>query len=81
MIRFGTPIWIATKVLKMSDRATRPWAPFPEITLPVAPGRNLAVLVEAAARTHLLQDNDYNAAQDLIARQNRAIDDSTGGSN
>ena len=54
---------------------------FPEITLPVAPGRNLAVLVEAAARTHLLQDNDYNAAQDLIARQNRAIDDSTGGSN
>lgn len=47
--------------------------PFPEITLPVAPGRNLAVLVEAAARNYLLQDNDYNAAQDLIERQNRAI--------
>ncbi len=46
---------------------------FPEVTLPVAPGRNLAVLVEAAARNYLLQDNDYNAAQDLIARQNQAI--------
>lgn len=46
---------------------------FPEVTLPVAPGRNLAVLVEAAARNYLLQDNDYNAAQDLITRQNLAI--------
>jgi len=46
---------------------------FPEVTLPVAPGRNLAVLVEAAARNYLLQDNDYNAARDLIARQNLAI--------
>lgn len=46
---------------------------FPEITLPVAPGRNLAVLVEAAARNHLLQINGYNAAEDLIARQNQAI--------
>lgn len=46
---------------------------FPEITLPVAPGRNLAVLVEAAARNHLLQTNGYNAAQDLIARQHQAI--------
>ena len=46
---------------------------FPEITLPVAPGRNLAVLVEAAARNHLLQNSGYNAAQDLIARQTKAI--------
>ncbi|MCG6889461.1 MAG: HPr(Ser) kinase/phosphatase [Gammaproteobacteria bacterium] len=46
---------------------------FPEITLPVAPGRNLAVLVEAAARNHLLQTEGYDAAQDLIARQNQAI--------
>ncbi len=47
--------------------------PFAEVTLPVAPGRNLAVLVEAAARNHLLQASGYNAAADLIARQNRAI--------
>ena len=46
---------------------------FAEVTLPVAPGRNMAVLVEAAARTHLLQESEYNAAEDLIARQKQAI--------
>jgi HPr kinase/phosphorylase len=46
---------------------------FPEVTLPVAPGRNLAVLVEAAARNHLLRVSGYNAAQDFITRQNQAI--------
>ena len=46
---------------------------FPEVTLPVAPGRNLAVLVEAAARNHLLHASGYNAAEDLIERQNSAI--------
>jgi HPr kinase/phosphorylase len=46
---------------------------FPVVTLPVAPGRNLAVLVEAAARNHLLQASGYNAAQDLISRQSQAI--------
>jgi HPr kinase/phosphorylase len=46
---------------------------FPEVTLPVAPGRNLAVLVEAAARNHLLHNSGYNAADDFIARQNQAI--------
>jgi HPr kinase/phosphorylase len=46
---------------------------FPQITLPVAPGRNLAVLVEAAARNHLLRIGGYDAAQDFITRQNQAI--------
>ncbi len=41
---------------------------FPEVTLPVAHGRNLAVLVEAAARNHLLQISGYNSAQDFIQR-------------
>lgn len=46
---------------------------FPEITLPVAPGGNLAALVEAATRNHLLQMNGYNSAQDFIERQRDAI--------
>lgn len=46
----------------------------PEVTLPVAPGRNLAVIVEAAARNHLLNMKGYNAAEDFIARQRKAID-------
>jgi HPr kinase/phosphorylase len=44
-----------------------------EITLPVAPGRNLAVLVEAAVRNHLLRLNGYNAGSDLAAKQQRMI--------
>lgn len=45
----------------------------PEVTLPVAPGRNLAVIVETAARNHLLNMNGYNAAEDFIERQHQAI--------
>ena len=41
----------------------------PTISLPVAPGRNLAVLVEAAVRDHLLILNGYNASEDFITRQ------------
>ncbi len=41
----------------------------PEITLPVAPGRNLAVLVECAARNHILRMNGYNSSDDFAARQ------------
>ena len=38
-------------------------------TIPVAPGRNLAVLVEAAVRNHILTSTGYNAADDLIEKQ------------
>lgn len=45
----------------------------PVVTLPVAQGRNLAVIVETAARNHLLNMNGYNAAEDFIDRQHQAI--------
>ena len=45
----------------------------PEITIPVAPGRNLAVLVECAARNHLLRTSGYNSTEDFIQRQNSLI--------
>lgn len=48
-----------------------------EVELPVAPGRSLAVLVEAAARNHILYTNGYDAAQDFIARQQTLIRDDT----
>lgn len=47
----------------------------PEITLPVAPGRNLAVLVECAARNHILRLGGYRAAQDFEERQQRLINE------
>lgn len=45
----------------------------PEITLPVAPGRNLAVLVEVAVRNHLLRMSGYNAGDDFARKQQRLI--------
>lgn len=45
----------------------------PEMTLPVAPGRNLAILVEAAARNHVMKLNGYNSAEDFIETQRLAI--------
>lgn len=43
------------------------------VKLPVAPGRNLAVLVEAAVRNHILYMTGYNAAQDFIEKQQNLI--------
>lgn len=57
------------------DRRTRKVldVEIPEITLPVAPGRNLAVLVEAAVRNHILKLKGYDAAVDFIKHQQRHI--------
>ena len=41
----------------------------PQITLPVAAGRNLAVLAEAAVRTQVLKSRGFDAAQVLMERQ------------
>jgi HPr kinase/phosphorylase len=41
----------------------------PTVTLPVAPGRNLAVLVEAAVRNHILLTRGIDSTRDFIARQ------------
>jgi HPr kinase/phosphorylase len=45
----------------------------PEITLPVAPGRNLAVMMECAARNHILRDDGYNATEIFAKRQEKLI--------
>ena len=45
----------------------------PVFVVPVAPGRNLAVIVEAAVRNHILRNNGYDASEQLIERQQQAI--------
>lgn len=45
----------------------------PQILIPVAPGRNIAVLVEAAARNHILSTSGNDATQKFIALQQIAI--------
>lgn len=44
-----------------------------ERTIPVAPGRNLAVLVEAAVRDHILRAGGYSATRDLVEKQARLL--------
>jgi HPr kinase/phosphorylase len=51
----------------------------PEITIPVAPGRNLAVLLECAARNHGLRLGGYNASQEFIDNQQKMIEQGSGG--
>ncbi len=41
----------------------------PVITIPVAPGRNLAVLAEAAVRSHILKSKGIDPAQAFMDRQ------------
>jgi HPr kinase/phosphorylase len=45
----------------------------PQILIPVAPGRNIEVLVEAAVRNHILSIAGNNSTQKFIALQQIAI--------
>jgi HPr kinase/phosphorylase len=46
----------------------------PEVTLPVGPGRNLAVLLEAAVRNHILISKGYDASEAFIERQKQHLE-------
>jgi HPr kinase/phosphorylase len=45
----------------------------PTVTLAVAPGRNLAVLVEAAVRNHILITRGIDSTREFISRQDAAM--------
>ncbi len=45
----------------------------PTINLPIAPGRNLAVLVECAVRDHIQRLGGYSADEDLVERLQREM--------
>jgi HPr kinase/phosphorylase len=49
--------------------------PIPEVTVPVAPGRNLAILVESAVRNHLLKLDGYDAVEAFVQRHQRIMAD------
>jgi HPr kinase/phosphorylase len=46
----------------------------PMIRMPVAPGRNVAILVEVAARNQLLRTRGHDAARRLVERLNRQLE-------
>ncbi|HKQ62941.1 MAG TPA: HPr(Ser) kinase/phosphatase [Candidatus Polarisedimenticolaceae bacterium] len=45
----------------------------PYVEMPVGPGRNLSVLIEVAARNHLLKLKGYHPARELARRLNRQL--------
>ena len=45
----------------------------PQIVLPVRPGRNLAIVIEVAARNHTLKRTGYSAAKELDRRLNEMM--------
>jgi HPr kinase/phosphorylase len=49
----------------------------PEVRIPVAVGRNLAVLVEVAVRNHILKLRGTNPSAEFIERQRAAIAEAT----
>jgi HPr kinase/phosphorylase len=60
-----------TKVQRILD------VDIPVTVVPVAPGRNLSVIVEAAVRNHILRKNGFDASQQLIDRQQQVIDNNS----
>ncbi|WP_078475979.1 HPr(Ser) kinase/phosphatase [Solemya elarraichensis gill symbiont] len=49
----------------------------PKVTVPLAPGRNMAIIVETAVRQYMLRQQGYEASEDFINRQRKAISDTT----
>ena len=45
----------------------------PRQLVPVAPGRNIATLIEVASRVHLLREKGYHASRDIVRKLNRAL--------
>ncbi len=53
--------------------------PLPYVEMPVGPGRNLSVLIEVAARNHLLKLKGYHPARELARKLGRRIRESGAG--
>lgn len=49
-----------------------------KVTIPVAAGRNLAVLTEAAVRSHVLQMRGIDSTREFVERQARSMTDTDG---
>ncbi len=45
----------------------------PILSIPVAPGRNIATLIEVACRVHLLRRAGYHAPSEFVGRVNKAL--------
>lgn len=59
--------------LKVPDDAVILGVRVPQLIIPVAPGRNIATLIEVACKVHLLRTRGYHAPREIIRRLDRAL--------
>lgn len=45
----------------------------PQVSIPVALGRNIATLIEVACKVHILREKGYNATEDITRKLNREL--------
>ena len=45
----------------------------PQLNIPVAPGRNIATLMEVACKVHILRKRGYQASLELVTKLERAL--------
>jgi HPr kinase/phosphorylase len=45
----------------------------PQLAIPVAPGRNIATLIEVACKVHILRQKGYSAPDEIIRRLDRVL--------
>lgn len=45
----------------------------PKISIPVAPGRNIATLIEVACKVHILRAKGYHAPEEIAKKLDRAL--------
>ncbi len=45
----------------------------PQLILPVAPGRTIALLIEVACKVHLLRKKGYQASREIVKKLDRAL--------
>ncbi len=46
----------------------------PQVSIPVAPGRNIATLIEVACKVHTLRKRGYHAPREILRRLGRALE-------
>lgn len=46
----------------------------PQVSIPVAPGRNIATLIEVASKVHTLRKRGYHAPREIVRRLGRALE-------
>jgi HPr kinase/phosphorylase len=59
--------------LKSGDDMTILGHEIPQLAIPVAPGRNIATLIEVACKVHILRKKGYSAPDEIIRRLDRVL--------